>query len=577
MSNHRKQWLIKEQNPHLCNTFSQSLNISPLISQLLINRSIMTIEQADFFLSATLKDLYSPFLMKDMDRAVHRISVAISNREKICIYGDYDVDGITATAMLMLFLKELAADIFFYLPDRLQEGYGLDIKALNKIKNQGATLVITVDCGISDAEAVQHARLIKLDIIITDHHQPPEVLPPAASILNPKQPECRFPFKELAGVGVAFHLIMALRKTLREHGYWEHGQAPNLKQYLDLVALGTIADIVPLIDENRILVKAGLEVLSRGNRVGIRALKSVSAIPETMVTCDMVAFRLAPRINACGRISTATTAVHLLLTQDHAEALRLAKLLNEENCRRQQLEKIITAEAKTMITEEAARTLPLILSSSRWHPGVIGICASRLVEEYYRPTILIAIDEKTGECRGSARSIQGFDLYSALKQCESELIAFGGHKNAAGLSMVAEDIPAFIKKFEHIVYETMRTGDFIPSIEIDAQIPLSMLTNDLLEDLEKLAPFGVCNPAPVFCSYDLKYYSAMVVGNGHLKLRIKEDGAFYDAIGFNMGTRHTLHDEEIRLAFVPQFNEWQGIKSIQLKLKDIQPCCNAAL
>jgi single-stranded-DNA-specific exonuclease len=572
----KKQWLIKEQNPQLTKTFSQSLNISPIIAQLLINRGLTTVEQADYFLSATLKDLYSPFLMKDMDRAVHRIITALNKQEKICIYGDYDVDGITATAILILFLRELGADVFFFLPDRLQEGYGLDIEALNNIRNQGTSLLISVDCGISDCAAVQHAQETNLNIIITDHHQPPAILPPAHAILNPKQPGCAFPFKELAGVGVAFNLIMALRKTLREHGHWGHDQVPNLRQYLDLVALGTVGDIVPLIDENRILVKIGLEVLSKSDRAGIRALKGVSAVPEGSATGDMVTYRLAPRINACGRISTATTAVQLLLTGDHLEAQRLAKLLNEENSRRQQIEKVITAEARTMLNNDESRTMPIILSSPRWHPGVIGICASRLVEEYYRPTVLIAIDKKTGECRGSARSIQGFDLYSALKQCEAELMAFGGHKYAAGLSIAAGGIPAFAKKFNQIVNDALCTTECTPSMEIDAQIPLSMLTNDLIEDMEKLAPFGACNPEPVFCSNDLKYFSAMVVGSGHLKLRIKEDGCFYDAIGFNMATRHNANDEEIRLAFVPQFNEWQGIKSIQLKLKDIQACRNAA-
>ena len=570
MSPGLKRWLIKDQNPHLSKEFSKSFNISPLVSQLLINRGLVSVDQADFFINATLRDLYSPFLMKDMDKAVQRIIAAVQKKEKICVYGDYDVDGITATAVVLLFLREINASVFFYLPNRLQEGYGLDTEALQKIARQGATLLITVDCGISDIEHVQYARTKKLDVIITDHHEPPEKLPPAHAILNPKQQGCSFPFKELAGVGVAFNLIMALRKTLREHGFWPQGTAPNLKNYLDLVALGTLADIVPLVDENRILVKSGLEVLGSGSRIGIRALKAVSAVPEGPLSGDAVTYRLAPRINASGRLSTAATAVELLLTEDAGEAQRLARLLHEENSKRQQLERTITAEARAMIRGEELLKKPFVLSSSCWHQGVIGICASRMVEEYYRPTVLISIDETTREGRGSARSIHSFDLYRGIKQCAALLTSFGGHKYAAGLTIPADNIPAFEKQFTDIFTAAMHDEDFIPCLEIDAQIPLSAISDDVVEDMGKLAPFGAANPEPLFCSHDLRSYSSMVVGNGHLKLKIKENGCFYDAIGFNMGTCHTPQEEEIKLAFVPQFNQWQGVKSIQLKLKDIQ-------
>lgn len=565
-----KKWLIKEQNPHLSKEFSTSFNISPLVSQLLINRGLVSVDQADFFINATLKDLYSPFLMKDMDKAVQRIITALQKKEKICVYGDYDVDGITATAVVLLFLREVKANAFFYLPNRLQEGYGLDIEALKKITCEGATLLVTVDCGISDREPIQYAQSKNLDIIVTDHHEPPEKLPPAHAILNPKQQGCSFPFKELAGVGVAFNLIMALRKALRDRGFWQQGQAPNLKKYLDLVALGTLADIVPLVDENRILVKSGLEVLSSGERAGIRALKAVSAVPEGPLSGDMVTYRLAPRINASGRLSTAATAVEMMITGDAGEAQRLARLLHEENMKRQQLEKAITADARTMIAGQEHLKNPFVLASPSWHQGVIGICASRLVEDYYRPTVLISLDEKTRIGRGSARSIHSFDLYRGLKQCAGLLNSFGGHKYAAGLSIAEENIPAFTKQFTAIFSAAMRDEDFIPFLEIDAQVPLSAISDDVVEDLEKLAPFGTANPEPLFCSNDLRSYSSMVVGNGHLKLKIKEAGCFYDAIGFNMGACPSLQEEEIKLAFVPQFNLWQGIKSIQLKLKDIQ-------
>ncbi len=568
----RKQWLIKEQNQSLSTMFSQTLNIPPLVAQLLINRDITSVEAAEYFLHATLQNLHSPLLMKDMDKAVQRLITAITNREKICIYGDYDVDGITATAVLVLFLQKIQADVFYHLPHRLEEGYGLDIDALKKIKHQGAQLLITVDCGIADLDAIQYAQSHHLDVIVTDHHQPPEILPPAYAILNPKQPDCKFPFKELAGVGVAFNLLMALRRELRHRGFWSSCAPPNLKQYLDLVALGTIADIVPLNGENRLLVKYGLEELSTGERPGIRALKAVSATPDGPVTSDMVAFRLAPRINACGRVSTATTGLELLLTADAGEAQRLARKLHEENSRRQQLEKRITEEAKTMIHKEADSYQPLVLASPHWHQGVIGICASRMVEEFYLPTVLIAIDEAARYGRGSARSIYGFDLYGSLKQCASLLTSFGGHRQAAGLTIPTDNINAFAQRFTEIFRTVMREEDAVPHLEIDAELPLDALSEELIEEMGKLAPFGTANPEPLFCSPELKLYSAMVVGNGHLKLKIKQGDCFYDAIGFNMGSAWTLNDEAIRLAFVPQFNLWQGVKNIQLKVKDIHIC-----
>lgn len=570
MNPKNKKWSIKISNPELSAKISRALNISPLVSQLLINRGFDTPDRADFFLSAKLRDLHSPFLMKNMERAVERIITAIKNNEKICIYGDYDVDGITATAILVLFLQELHADVSFYIPSRLKEGYGLNVEALKRVKEQGVRLIITVDCGVSDFEEITYANDNGLDIIVVDHHETPDILVPAYTILNPKQPGCSFPFKGLAGVGVAFNLLMALRKSLRDKGFWYKGMEPNLKRYVDLVALGTIADIVPMVDENRIFIRNGLEKISKGKRPGIKALKIVSGLSNGEVTSNMVGFRLAPRLNAPGRLSDAERSVRLLLSTDYEESLLLAKKIDEENTQRQQIEKKILAEAKAMIPSEENLTHSLILCSSDWHQGVIGLCASRLSEKFIRPTILIVIDEKMGEGRGSGRSIQGFDIFHALKKCSSVLKAYGGHKAAAGLTVSANKIDLFIEKFTAIAQQELVREDFIPIIEIDADIQLGQLSHDILEEIENLAPFGPANPEPVFSCSDIKFYSSMVVGNGHLKLKIKEDGKFFDAIGFNMGSKYFLKDEKISLAFVPQFNFFNGEKIIQLNLRDIK-------
>lgn len=570
MENTEKKWALKEPTPDLCSKLSQELNISQIVAQVLINRGIDTPEKARRFLSARLQDLHSPFLMKGMDKAVNRIISAIKNNEKICIYGDFDVDGITATAVMVLFLREVNINVSYYIPRRLEEGYGLNVSAVKRIKARGASLLITVDCGVSDVKAVKYAHKNSMDVIVTDHHEMPDNFSEAYAILNPKQPDCGFPFKGLAGVGVAFNLIIGLRKKLRELGFWQKGQEPNLKDYLDLVALGTIADIVPMVDENRIFAKNGLKIIAKGKRPGIKALKDVSGIADGEVDAGMVAFRLAPRMNASGRLSDAKLVVDLLISTTYEEAYVLAKKIDVENTSRQKIGRKILAEAKSKIAAGTAPDGPLVLSDKGWHQGVVGICASRLSDEFFMPTVLLAINEKTGEARGSARSINGFDIYSAIKECEEDLKAFGGHKAAAGLTLKVDKIDVFKKKFTEIVRAELARRDYIPIVEVDAEISLEMLTYGVLQEIENLAPFGPANPEPVFSSLDIDYYSTMTVGNGHLKLKIKESGQFFDAIGFNMASRYCFKDEKIRLAFVPQIHAYNGERSIQLNLRDIK-------
>ncbi len=567
----KRRWEIFPQNPALQETFSRKLEISPITAQVLANRGINQIDQAHQFLHPSLSHLHSPFLMKDMDKAVDRIVQAFLRREQVLIYGDYDADGITSTAILLLFLQSLQIPHRYYIPHRIKEGYGLHPNTIMKFAQQGVKLIITADCGISDMDAVKKAQEMEIDIIITDHHEVPDEIPPACAVLNPKQEDCSFPFKSLAGVGVAFNLIIALRTKLRELGEWKGREVPNLRRYLDLVAIGTVADLVPLQDENRIFVRFGLEELNEGSRMSTRVLKEVCGLKDGIVTSGNIGFQLAPRINASGRLGEAQKAVELLVTQDLKRAEGIARELNWENSRRQRLEEDIFMEITGWIEgdDRILQRSSLVFSSQSWHPGVIGIVASRLVEHYYRPTILISLDEDRG--KGSGRSIEGFDLYEGVKRCSQILLSFGGHRYAVGLTLEREKIEAFKNRFEELVSQGCKPTDFIPRMRIDLEVALPSIERKLMEELSLLAPFGLSNPKPIFCSRELKVMESKIVGEDNLKLRVEED-LIYDAIGFHMGHLHPLESKRIRIAFVPQINEWQGVKNIQLELRDILIC-----
>jgi single-stranded-DNA-specific exonuclease len=567
----KKRWEISPPNPTLQETFSRELEISPITAQVLANRGINQIDQAHQFLHPSLSHLHSPFLMKDMDKAVDRVIQALLRREQILIYGDYDVDGITSTAILILFLKTIQSPCRYYIPHRINEGYGLHCDTIMKFVQQGVKLIITADCGINDIDAVKKAQEMGVDVIITDHHEVPDEIPPANAVINPKQGDCSFPFKSLAGVGVAFNLIIALRAKLRERGEWGDGEVPNLRKYLDLVAMGTVADLVPLQDENRIFVRFGLEELTKGSRLSTRALKEVCGLKDGVITSGNIGFQLAPRINAAGRLGEAQKAVELLLTQELKRAEGIARELNRENSRRQRLEEDTLAEIMDWIEgdERLIQRSSLVFSSQSWHPGIIGIVASRLVERYYRPTILISFDEDHG--KGSGRSIEGFDLYEGIKKCGPMLLSFGGHRLAVGLTIEKKKIEAFKNQFEEVVLQGCKPDDFIPRIRIDSELALPNIERKLIEELSLLAPFGISNPKPIFCSRELRVMDSKIVGENNLKLKVEED-VMCDAIGFHMGQLHPLESKRVRIAFVPQINEWQGVKNIQLELRDILIC-----
>lgn len=560
----KKSWTIKKENPKLRERISKNLSISPLTAQLLINRGIGNEAEANLYLNSTLFDLPSPYLMKGMDKAVERIKRALVSREKIAIYGDYDVDGVTSTALFYTFLKGLGADVTFYNPDRMKEGYGVNIEAVRKLTEGGVTLIISGDCGITAVKEVGEAKRLGADFIVTDHHKPPEELPDAVSILNPQLSDCKYPGKAIAGVGVMFNLAVALRRALREDGFFRQGE-PNLADYLDLVALGTVADCAPLTDVNRIFVKEGIKRMENPKRTGLLALKEASSITGAVNTFDL-GFKLGPRINASGRLSTAGKAVELFISDDIGSARDIAKALSRENSERQSIEGEILDEAVRQIESEPGilKAGSIVLASADWHPGIIGIVASRIAERYEKPAVLIAVDGN-GLGKGSGRSAGGINIYSALSECRELFEQFGGHELAAGLSIKAEKIRELREMFEKAVAGSGHVYE--PRLDIDCEVEFQELTDALLTEFEMLEPFGIGNPEPVLIARSVEVVSQRVFKDKHLGLKLKQGTKSLDAIWFNAGGDRELPDR-IDLAFTPEFNKWNGKKDIRLRVLD---------
>ena len=543
-------------------------HIPKMIATVLLNRGVKK-EDIPAFIKKSIANIIDPSLMLDMDKAVERINSAIKSGEKIVVYGDYDVDGITSTALLYEFLEKLGANVEYYIPDRKGEGYGINIMAVNKLLRQGAKLLITVDCGITAIGEVEFAKLQKMDVIITDHHTCKDRLPTAAvAILNPKRPDCEYPFDLLAGVGVAFKLVLALAVS--------HGMSSKevFDEYIDLAALGTIADVVPLLGENRIIVDKGLGALQNPSRIGIRAIEEVAGVTDKPINSSTIAFAIAPRLNAAGRLGTATTAVELLLTKDENRAREIALALDEENKERQQTEKEIFDEAMQMIAKDAnfAKKKVIVLAREGWHQGVIGIVASRLCDMYYKPCILISTDNGNG--KGSGRSIKAFNLFDALTACEKHLSDFGGHAVAAGLNINRNDIEEFEKAINKYADETLSEKDMIPTVEIDCPLSEQSLTLENAYMISRLEPFGMGNEKPVFAVSSVTVAAAMAVGadNKHLRLRVIKNNQTLNCIGFGMGEKaQSLHDGDIiHIAFQIDINSYQRTESVQLVLRDIK-------
>ncbi len=560
-----KRWVQRHVDENVRRLLMKEINLSPVTAGVLAGRGICTPAIAESFLYPSLHYLRPPETLKGIPAAVTRIIEAIEQKEKILIFGDYDVDGVSGTALLLKFFHELGARVAYRLPHRQREGYGLNLQYVEDAIQQDFRLLITVDCGLGNYKEAARAKDMGLSLIITDHHELPSTLPDADVVLHPDlalEPES---YRHLSGVGVAFLLITALRTALRERGFWHDRKEPNLKDYLDLVALGIIADVVPLIGANRILVAHGLEVLGRNDRPGLAALKDVSDVRGPDISAGIVGFRLAPRINAAGRMGSADEGLRILITQNRGEAESLAKKLDIENRRRQEIEERILEEAEAMMEPPPG---PIILASHGWHVGVIGIVASRLVESHYRPAILLSIHD--GVAQGSARSVEGFHLYHGLEACRDVLIRYGGHQYAAGLTLHEDQLPRFRQMFHRIVEEQLRPEDTIPILRTDELLSPGQITKELLSEISRLAPFGPGNPEPAFVSTPLEIVSVRRLRHNHLRLRVREEGRFYEAIGFSMGEEASRIKSPIQLAFVPEINRWQGTERLQLKIRDFR-------
>ncbi len=563
----KHRWTYYDTHPQV-DQIMELINVPRVIAQILLNRGVDTFDEARFFLKPTMDDLHNPFLMAGMEQAIERIASAIEKNEHIMIFGDYDVDGTTSTTLLYLTVKLLTDQVSYFIPDRLKEGYGLSLYGIQVAKERGAGLILAVDCGITANKEVDQARLMGLDVIIIDHHVPGETLPDAVAVLNPKRMDCDYPFKELCGVGLAYKVAQALAEQvgLPDHAVYTH---------MDLVALGTTADIVPLRDENRVLTKYGLAMMQETKKVGLQALISAAGLKQKEIVSGHVVFGLAPRINAAGRMGDANRVVRLLTTENREEADQLAEELNMENIQRRQQDSVAFEEARDVVENDAflSEASGIVLASERWHPGIIGIVASRMVEAFSRPVIMIAVNGDTG--RGSARTMGDFHLYNAIKECADLLIQFGGHHHAAGLSIARENVTAFQQRFHEVVTANATPEDFISRLTIDSEIEFDEVTPRLMKLLKMLGPFGPDNNQPVLASRNLALVGPPnIIGSEktHLKFKVRQNNHVIDAIGFGMADyadQLRAQPNRVHLVYTLEENTWQGKTSTQLRIKDI--------
>jgi len=531
-----------------------------LVSKLLYNRGITSSIEAEIFLKADNRLAIDPFSVPDMHQAVNRVYKALLSGEKMAVYGDFDADGITATALLVQGLRELGGDVVPYIPHRMQEGYGLRIPALEKLRKQGITLVITVDTGITAFTEIEKARRMGMDILVTDHHVPLAELPPASIVVDPKRTDSDCPFKEFAGVGVAFKLLQGLLTS--------GGHAELLDSSLELVTLGTITDMSPLISENRYWVKSGLRLLHSTRRIGLVELMSVAGIEKSKLTTESISYQIGPRLNSAGRLDDAGTSYQLLVTQDQAQARVLAAELEEKNKERQRLVTETYEKARRQILEDGADRLILMASDADYPPGVIGLVAGRLADEFYRPVILFKIGADS--CRGSARSIPEFDLMEALKTCHHLLTKYGGHARAAGFNIHTRDMQLLQKRLRSLAEEQLAGLDLRPHIDIDAEVSLSAFTGGAFEEMRKLEPFGIGNPAPVFLSRKVEVVEQKLVGsqNDHIKLKLKQDGIVWDTMGFRLGNYLGELSRHIDIVYSVEVDNFNGKGQLRLNLLD---------
>jgi len=566
-----KRWVVKEKgDTAVVKQLTGALGVSESLANLMAQRNISSAQDATAFFNPSLDYLHDPFLMKDMNIAVDRISTAIKKNERILVYGDYDVDGTTAVALMYSFLKDQYSNVEYYIPDRYKEGYGVSFQGLDYAYQNNCKVVITLDCGIKAVEKVKYAHTKGLDVIICDHHYPGDEIPKALAVLDPKQPSCSYPYKELSGCGVGFKLIHAYSRV---HGI----PFSEISQYLDLVAVSIASDIVPITGENRVMAYFGLKRLNESPRTGLREIIRESEVTKALTIEDVV-FKIGPRINAAGRMETGSKAVDLLVSNDTKLATGISKEINNFNIERRSIDRTITTEAMRMIAEDqrTVNSRTTVLYNPTWKKGVIGIVASRLIETYYRPTVILT--ESNGFATGSARSVQGYDLYQAIEACSDLLESFGGHMFAAGLTLKKENIRPFMDKFEHYVNSTITEEQLVPRIFIDAELPFAEINEEFFKIMSQFQPFGPENMSPVFISRNVFDTGSgrMVGSNGeHLKLDLCQESAgkkSFSAIAFNQAN----HFEYIKggnpfdICFSLEMNEFRGNKNLQLNVRDIK-------
>lgn len=557
----KKKWEYLEQDEELIKQIATKHNISELLAKILVNRGITGEEEIEIFLNPKRNNFHNPFLLNDMEKAVDRIIKAIETKEKTIIYGDYDVDGITSITVLKKFLNERGLQVDYYIPNRLDEGYGLNDEAIKKIAEQGYTLMITVDCGISGIEEVKKATSYGIETIITDHHEQLETLPEAYAIVNPKRKDNTYPFRGLAGVGVVFKVIQAISQKLNL-------DEKEYLKYLDIVCIGTISDIVPLVDENRVIAKLGLMLVKCTKNIGLRELIKETGYKN--VDSFMVSFGIAPRINACGRMGKQEEALELFLTDDYEKACTITKNLNQYNLQRQEIEKNIFDQAIEELQKENIDNLnSIVLAGENWHHGVIGIVASRITEKYFKPTILIGIENEIG--KGSGRSVPGFDLHDALAQSTEYLEKYGGHEMAVGLSLNKDKIKDFKIHFEQIAKDK-NVKSIVPVIKIDCEIGKKELNKQTVEQIKLLEPFGEKNKPPLISYKNLKIVSIRTLSEGkHLKLMLKDGNDTVNAIGFNLGEliNDYLIGDKVDVVGTLEINNYNCEEQIQINIKDM--------
>jgi single-stranded-DNA-specific exonuclease len=561
----QKRWKLNKVERSKVEALHQALKVSVILCEILVQRGFDTYEKAKQYFRPQLSDLHDPWLMKDMDKAVDRILCAVNEGEKILVYGDYDVDGTTSVASMFQFLKSIYREVDFYIPHRYKEGYGVSKIGIDHAKENGFTLIISLDCGIKSTDLIGYAKEIGIDFIVCDHHLPDQILPPAFAILNPKQIDCNYPYKDLCGCGVGFKLMMALadKLSLPEDSYL---------RYMDLLATAIAADIVPMTGENRVMAYYGLKVVNEKPCAGIKALMQLAKVEKKMHITNLV-FIIAPRVNAAGRMDDAKKAVSLFIENDCTKAMEYAEMLHSDNTDRREADSTITEEALALIqgNELMINRKSTVLYQEHWHKGVVGIVASRLIETYYRPTIILT---RSGEvAAGSARSVAGFNLYEAIHACKEHLLGYGGHFAAAGMTLLPENVEAFTNKFEQVVSNTILPELLIPEIIIDAEVKLSDLNFTFYNILNQMEPYGPENMRPVFIiSNVMDTGYSKTVKDAHIKFSIKQNNCVFNGIGFNMASKFDLiaSKQPLDIVFTLDENEWNGEKSLQLRVCDFR-------